>query len=108
MRRWIDCVDPQDLQEDGDTSDDLIPRRHKAQPGRLQWVVIDEDDDSSEAVMTASLMQTRSLAMQRRPIGQATAPRWANNVQRGKFVVPENGMPFMAESFNAAPSRILF
>ncbi|MBK8273310.1 MAG: hypothetical protein IPK89_10355 [Sphingomonadales bacterium] len=30
----FDCVDPQDLQEDGGTAM-VDPKRHKAQPGRL-------------------------------------------------------------------------
>jgi hypothetical protein len=103
----FDCVDPQDLQEDGDTSDDSIPSDTRLNPAGYEWVVIDEDDDSSEAADDGVFDADEIPTMQRRPIGQATAPGEPTMFSAGSFVVPENGMPFMAELFNGAPAEYL-
>ena len=103
----LDCVDPQDLQEDGDASDDAIPTDTQLNPVGYEWVVVDDDDAQSDVANDGVFDADDIPTMERRPIGQAAAPGEPTMFSAGSFMVPENGMPFMAELFNSAPAENL-
>ena len=44
----LDCVDPQDLQEDGDVDDDAIREDPSLTPAGYEWVVVDDDDGQAD------------------------------------------------------------
>ena len=99
----LDCVDPQDLQEDGDVDDDAIREDPSLTPAGYEWVVVDDDDGQADIAGDGVFDEDEIPTMKLRPIGQAASPGEPTMFSAGSFVVPENGMPFMAELFNGAP-----
>ncbi len=99
----FDCADPDDLQEDGDVSDDAIPVDSTLNPAGYEWVMV-EDDESTDVAGDGVFDADEIPAMQRRPVGQRPGPGEPTMFSAGSFVVSENAMPFMAEIFNNAPA----
>jgi len=103
----LDCVDPEDLQEDGDVTDDAIPADPGLNPAGYEWVVVDDDDGQADIAGDGVFDEDEIPTMKRQPKGQAASPGEPTMFSAGSFVVPENAMPFMAELFNAAPAENL-
>lgn len=106
----LDCVDPEDLQEDGDASDDAVQIDPKLNPAGMEWVVVDDDNDAGDSTTAPDDGKFRPdeiPTMKLQPIGQAATPGAPTLYSAGSIVVPENAMPFMAELFNSAPPGFL-
>jgi hypothetical protein len=106
----LDCVDPEDLKEDGDASDDAVQVDPKLNPAGMEWVVVDDDDDANDSTAASDDGKFRPdeiPTMKLQPIGQTAAPGAPTLYSAGSIMVPENAMPFMAELFNSAPPNFL-
>ena len=68
----LDCVDPQDLQEDGDVDDDAIREDPSLTPAGYEWVVVDDDDtpdEISSIARSAEALRLTAAAPPRSPAG---------------------------------------
>lgn len=105
----LDCVDSEDLVEDGDVSDDVIQVDSRLNPVGMEWVVVDDEDTDGPAgdESGGKFRPDEIPTMKLQPVGQSAAPGTPTFYSAGSIVVPENAMPFMAELFNSAPPNFL-
>lgn len=101
----LDCVDPGELMEDGDASNDVIPVDARLNPAGMEWVVVEDGgaDDLTRQATDGLFKPDEIPTMKLQPVGFMAAPGTPTLYSAGGIVVPENAMPFMAELFNNAP-----